>query len=144
MARNRTQGQSYPMLSAVQDEGTRQAMRLLMDQVNQLRQPAQTQDLGGNTITNVGTPTVDSDVATKAYVDAAIAGVRANLLSSGSTPLDVTALRGQLSQVQRAKLRVNPTGEPLPTTGQAFELLYDVDTAALYYFDASTSVWTAI
>jgi hypothetical protein len=144
MARNTIQGQSYPMLDRVTDEGTRYVIRMLMDQINLLRQPANTQDLGGNIIINSGTPTESTALVPKSYVDNSITNVRTNLSGSGSTPLDVTALRGQLSQVQRAKLRVNPTGMPLPTNGQPFELLYDIDTAKEYYWDSSTSTWFPI
>lgn len=144
MARTSTSGQSYPLLSRVADPAIREVLRMLMDQINELRQPASSMDLGGNTITGVAAPTADSHVANKSYVDSTFSSVRSSLLGSGATPLDVTALRGQLSQVQRAKLRVNPAGNPLPTTGQAFELLYDVDTAAQYYWDANTSTWTAL
>lgn len=141
MARNVIQGQSYPMLDRVKDEGTRAVFRMLMDQINVLRQPAGTQDLGGNIITNSGTPTDSTALVPKSYVDSAVGGVRSNLLGSGSTPLDVTALRGQLSQVQRAKLRVNPANTALPLLGQPFELLYDTDTAKEYYWDSTTSTW---
>src|SRR5690242_13248380 len=146
MARTSTQGQSYPLLTQIKDEATRTCLRMLMDQINALRQPAASTDFGGNKLTGVADPTSSSDAATKNYVDttASPAAIRASILAGGSNPLDVTALRGQLSQVQRAKLRVNPAGNSIPSTGQAFELLYDVDTANLYYFDASTALWIAL
>jgi hypothetical protein len=87
---------------------------------------------------------LSTDAAHKDYVDTAVSGVRATLLGAGSSPLDLTGLRGQASQVQRAKLRVNPAGNPLPTSGQPFELLYDVDTAKQYYWNADTSLWVAL
>lgn len=144
MARTETKGQSYPLLDRVADSATREVLRMLMDIVNQLRQPASATNFGGNKLTSVGDPTDAADATTKSYVDSAVAGVRSNLLAAGSTPLDVTALRGQLSQVQRAKLRVNTAGNPLPSVGQPFELLYDEDTTALYYYNASTNQWIGI
>ena len=142
MARDRVQGQSYPGLDRVSDPGTREVLRVLMDQINSLRQPSATQDLGGNKITGLSSPTSASDAVTKEYVDNLVAGVRSNLLGSGSTPLDVTALRGQLSQVQRAMIRIIYPGNPRPSTGQPFELIYDENGAGrFYYYDASTNTW---
>jgi len=145
MARTTTQGQSYPLLDRVADSATREVLRMLMDQVNQLRQPASSTNFGGNDIAGLpNTPQTENSAACKSYVDAAVAGVRSNLLAAGSTPLDVTALRGQLSQVQRAKLRVNPAGNPLPSVGQPFEMLFDEDTGVLHYYNASTNEWIGI
>lgn len=144
MPRNTIQGQSYALLSQVKDQGTRDAVRILMDQVNQLRQPAGTQNLGGNTITNVATPTASSDVATKSYVDAAVAGVRATLLGAGSNPLDVSGLRGQLLEVQLAKILIVNLTEKLPVNGQPFELLWNYNTSAFYYWNDSTAKWTKL
>jgi len=144
MARTITQGQSYPLLDRVADSATREVLRMLMDQVNQLRQPASTTNFGGNKLAAVGEPEAPSDAATMNYVDSKFASVRNNLLAAGNSPLDVTALRGQLSQVQRAKLRVNPAGNELPSVGQPFELLYDVDTGDLHYYNADTNIWTAL
>lgn len=146
MARTTTQGQSYPLLSLVKDEGTREVFRVLMDQINQLRQPAAAQDLGGNTFTNMADPTSITQPVTLGYLQTnySPAVIRQALLSAGSSPLDITGLRGQASQVQRAKIRVNPAGTPLTFIGQPFELLYDEDTPGLFYFNASTAAWVAI
>ena len=140
-----TKGQSYPGLSMIKDEATRTSLRLLWDAVNQLRQPGDSQDLGGNVITGSGEPEEDTDLATKSYVDSVSspAAIRSQLLATGAAALDVTALRGQLSQVQRAKLTVIPPTDPLPPVGQPGELIYQNPTA-LYYYDASTNVWTVV
>ena len=145
MARTTTQGQSYPLLDRVADSATREVLRMLMDQVNQLRQPASSTDFGGNDIAGLpSTPATENSAACKSYVDTAVAEVRGNLLAAGATPLDVTALRGQLSQVQRAKLRVIPDGDPLPSVGQPFELAYAISTAELLYYNASINEWVVI
>ena len=144
MSRTNTQGQSYPLLDQVNDDSTRQVLRMLMDQVNALRQPSATQDLGGNTISGVSTPTEPDHVAPKGYVDTAVGSVRASLLGAGSNPLDLTGLRGQASQVQRAKLRILPAGDAFPIVGQNEELLYSKTTTKLYYFDSATSSWIVL
>lgn len=116
---------------------------MLQDQINELRQPASATDFSGNRLTNIGTPVDATDAANKSYVDSTASPetIRASLLAAGSNPLDVTALRGQLSQVQRAKIRVVEAGAALPTYGQPFELLYFTDTGTFYYWNATTSEW---
>jgi hypothetical protein len=148
MARDNIQGQSYPYLPQIKDIPTRDALRYLMDQVNSLRQPSATLDMGGNKITGVTSPTADSDVTTKSYVDSltSAAKIRESLTASGATPLDVTALRGRLSQVQRPYLALIPSGDPLPVSGQEGEVIVQ-KTGIVYHllrYDSSSNTWVKI
>lgn len=99
-------------------------------------------------LTNLPTPAASGDAVPLGYLQANYSPsvMKAALEAGSKTAISLKGLTGRANDVQPARLRVIPQGDPFPSVGQDYELIriFTAGAWALYFWDPTVPGWVSV